>query len=279
MKKIIFILVIAIGFFGHSCVEPSNKDRPQETEKVTNNIPATPEPEKQVNNDKGENQPQVDKAFLTVDILMYAVIGALILVVLMFLFLFSQIKQLNNRIRKTKREVMEDINSAQFRLQGEGNKVLNDTLSKRISELEYQMRRLTQEQMIAQAQPMPMQQVVQPTYNVISPAPKVSKVLYSETANEIGVFDKVSESYNDTYSLFKIEYEQDTSFGSISFLDSYPTAVRLGIAHKEGMLKPICEITEENLDPKTITTTQVGKVEKNDAGLWRVVGKIKLTIK
>lgn len=280
MRKIIFILVIAIGFLGHSCAEPTNKNRPQETEKTINNIPATSELEKQVNNDEGESQSQVDKAFITVDILMYAVIGALILVVLMFLFLFSQIKQLNNRIRKTKREVMEDINTAQFRLQGESNKVLNDTLSKCMSELEHRIKTMEQEQIVSSTPSIPIgQKTIQTNLNMTPPAPKIMKVLYCDPVNQDGIFYKGDENYKDSYSLFKIEYEQGASFGSVSFLDTYPRAVELGIAHKERVLKSICEITEENPNPTSIITTQVGRVEKNDAGLWRVVSKIKLTIK
>lgn len=301
MRKLFYILVVLIAFIGQSCEQPIESNRSQSSPK-TNITSETSEQESQdkvsaesvrLNTDAviqtandyekrevAENM-QVDtkrEGFLTMDILLYAIIGLFIITILLFIFLFSQLKRLNNRIRYLKCDVKDSINSIDIRTQGNGDKSLND-FAQRLSNIEYKMKNLMKEQIMPSAPTMPIQQVVQPPSNIAPPAPKVMKVLYCDPVNQDGIFDKGDENYRDTYSLFKIEYEQGNTFGTVSFLDTYPTAVRLGIAHKERILKSICEITEENLNPTTIITTQVGRVERTDNGLWKVVEKMKLTIR
>lgn len=301
MRKLFYILVVLIAFIGQSCGQPIESNRSQSSPK-TNIASATSEQESQ---DKvtaesvKSNTDTVVKAindyekrgvaedmkfdtqkegFVTINILLYAIIGLFIITILLFLFLFSQQKKLNKRIRNLKSEVKDYINNIHSRSQGNGAKSLND-FAQRLSNMEYKMKNFMKEQIMPSAPTMPIQQVVQPSSNVAPPAPKVMKVLYCDPVNQDGIFDKGDENYRDTYSLFKIEYEQGNTFGTVSFLDERPTAVRLGIAHKERILKSICEITEENLNPTTITTTQAGRVERTDNGLWKVVEKMKLTIR
>ena len=289
MKKTILILILTITFTSQSCEKPNDIHRQESLiEKVDNKPQAINQKENNesensehssknslktdINKESNKNtlqQPQKESIGLgSINIFIYVFIVLFVLVILLLSFLVLQTKQLEDTIKDFKKRSKNNCSKIDFKVIEEKyyNPLSNELQT--IKNEQAKTVQLIQNFTIAASKPI----------KKFKSTAKKTKTIYCESAEQDGVFNTVSENYKQSYSLFKIDYEEGESVGSISFLDTEPFAVSLGITHQDQVLKTICEIKQEGLGAEYIKTTQPGRVQKNSSGLWQVVKKIKLTL-